>query len=135
MKTKKILIPAIVCAAITLSACGAGNDEPADAATDTRTEASDALSAMTEESAMNAVIASYQEKNPGYETGAVENDYWDVSTEDEGEIVVLYHSYTGAINRYYIDPATGNTIVTEFVPGIIDDEQETGESFNINDYL
>ncbi len=56
---------------------------------------------------------------------------WDVSTNEEKEIVVLYRSYTGAQIRYYIDPVSGKTYVTELVPGIIDEEQRTDESFNI----
>ena len=61
--------------------------------------------------------------------------YWEVSTNDTGERVVLYRSYTGAQIRYYIDPVSGDTYVTELVPGIIDDEQRTEESFNVRDYL
>ena len=60
---------------------------------------------------------------------------WDVSTNEDGEIVVLYRSYTAAQTRYYIDSVTGDTYVTELVPGIIDDEQRTGETFNVRDYL
>ena len=61
--------------------------------------------------------------------------YFDVSASDSGEIVVLYRSYTAAQIRYYIDPATGDVYVTELVPGIIDEEQRTAESFNIGKYL
>ena len=60
---------------------------------------------------------------------------WDVTTNEAGEIVVLYRSYTAAEIRYYINPASGETYVTERVPGIIDDEQRTDESFNVKDYL
>ena len=58
-----------------------------------------------------------------------------MSTNEDGEIVVLYRSYTAAQTRYYIDSVTGDTYVTELVPGIIDDEQRTGETFNVRDYL
>lgn len=61
--------------------------------------------------------------------------YWDIFSSEEDEIVVLFRSYTGAQNRYYIDRITGNTYVAEFVPGITDEEQQTGESFNARDYL
>ena len=61
--------------------------------------------------------------------------YWEVTTNDANEIVVLYRSYTGAQNRYYIEPVSGETYVTELVPGIIDEEQRTEESLNIRDYL
>ena len=59
--------------------------------------------------------------------------YFDVSNSENGEIVVLYRSYTAAQIRYYIDPTSGNVYVTELVPGIIDEEQRTDESFNIRD--
>ena len=61
--------------------------------------------------------------------------YFDVSTADSGEIVVLYRSYTAAQIRYYINPSTGDVHVTELVPGIIDEEQRTDESFNIGKYM
>ena len=61
--------------------------------------------------------------------------YWDVTTNDTDEIVVLYRSYTGAQSRYYIDPVSGDTYVTEMVPGIIDEERPTDESLNVRDYL
>ena len=62
-------------------------------------------------------------------------EYWDVSTNEDGKIVVLYRSYTGAQIRHYVDPVSGETYITELVPGIIDEEQETGETFNVRDYL
>ena len=63
------------------------------------------------------------------------SDGRNASTNDKGEIVVLYRSYTGAQTRYYIDQNTGETYVTELVPGIIDEEQRMDESFNIKEYL
>ena len=50
-----------------------------------------------------------------------------VSKKDE------FMSYAAQI-RYYVDPTSGDTYVTEFVPGITDEEQKTGETFNIRDY-
>ena len=49
--------------------------------------------------------------------------------------LVLFRSYTGAQNRYYIDPVSGEATVTELVPGIMDEEQRTDESLNVWDYL
>lgn len=60
---------------------------------------------------------------------------WDIVSSNAQEIVVLYVAYTGAQIRYYIDPATGETYVTEFVPGITAEEERTSESFNARDYL
>ena len=52
--------------------------------------------------------------------------------------VMLVASLTGCgennETRYYIDPTSGETYSTELVPGIIDEEQRTGESLNVKDY-
>ena len=61
--------------------------------------------------------------------------YWEVVSSSETEIVVLFRSYTGAQIRYYVDPTTGETYVTEFVPGITEAEERTDESFNVKDYM
>ena len=61
--------------------------------------------------------------------------YWELASSDAREVVVLFRSYTGALVRYYIDRSTGSTSVTEFVPGITPEEQRTGESLNVWDYL
>ena len=61
--------------------------------------------------------------------------YWEVTTNENSEIVVLYRSYTGAQIRYYIDPSSGETYSTEFVPGITDEEEKTNETLNVRDYL
>ena len=93
---------------------------------------------ISEDQAYNAVInynkaigsgLSEQINSEGYE------EYWNVSTNEDGKIVVLYRSYTTAQIRYYVDPVSGETYVTEFVPGIADEERETGETFNVRDYL
>ena len=95
----------------------------------------DTSGSFSEEQALTAVRKYYETLNPGYDNDEDLGDYWDVSRNDNGEIVVIYRSYTGSINRYYVDEATGNTYVTEQVPGIIDEEQMTSESFNIKYYL
>ena len=93
---------------------------------------------ISEDQAYNAVInynkaigsgLSEQINSEGYE------EYWNVSTNEDGKIVVLYRSYTAAQIRYYVDPVSGETYVTEIVPGITDEERETGETFNVRDYL
>ena len=55
----------------------------------------------------------------------------EIASSDEQQVVILFRSYTGALVRYYIDRATGDTYVTEFVPGITAEEQRTEESFNL----
>lgn len=94
--------------------------------------------ALTEDQALEAVRNYCFINNPDLESIVDSGEYdvyWDVSTNDDGEIVVLYRSYTAAQIRYYIDPATGETYLTELVPGIIDEEQRTDESFNVKDYM
>ena len=94
--------------------------------------------AITKEQALDAVRNYCFIQDPGLKnmTGSDEYTiYWDVISESADEIVVLYRSYTGAQMRYYISPVSGGTYVTELVPGIIDEERPTDESFNIKDYL
>ena len=159
------IVPVILCAAMLLSACGSAEPdisapvvESIEPVSDTQQEtggqtatqldtsdqssmqtdnAADNSGVITEDQAYAAVINYNKSIGSGYD-GEINSEgyseYWDVSTEN-GKIVVLYRSYTGAQIRYYVDPASGETYVTELVPGIIDEEQENGERFNARDYL
>ena len=60
--------------------------------------------------------------------------YWEVVSGDDTESVVQFRSYTGAKTNYHIDPVSGETYVTEFVPGVTAEEQRTDESFNVWNY-
>ena len=94
--------------------------------------------ALTEDQALNAIKNYCFIKNPDLKNMAESDEYtiyWDVTTNDANEIVVLYRSYTGAQIRYYIDPVSGAACVTEFVQGITDGEQRSEESLNVRDYL
>nr|WP_155959568.1 hypothetical protein [[Eubacterium] cellulosolvens] len=93
---------------------------------------------LTEEQAYEAVINHNRITGSGNAgehntVGAVE--YWNTSTNEDGIIVVLYRSFTGAVIRYYVNPVTGETYVTEWVYGIVDEETRTGETFNAWDYF
>lgn len=157
------LIPAALCMAVFFSSCGEKEEEEVYVSEsieaigeteqniiasldehiemnqdDSGTISSDTTFIISEDQAYTAVINYCKatisdfsdEINPdGY------SEYWDVSTNEAGEIVVLHRSYTAAQIRYYVDPTTGETYVTELVPGIIDEEQRTGEVFNAMDYL
>ncbi len=91
---------------------------------------------ITDEKALEAVRNYCIAKNPDLKEAAGSGDvYWEISSGDEKEAVVLFRSYTAALVRYYIDRATGETYVTEFVPGITPEEERTDESFNVRDYL
>lgn len=100
--------------------------------------ATDASDTITEQQALEAIKQYSYSKDPNLKD--IENSdeytiYWDVSTNENNEIVVLYRSYTAAEIRYYINPSSGETYVTEFVQGITDEEQKTEETFNIRDYM
>ena len=147
---KKVLSVFLSCMILGLTACGnSGSQEgavqveatPIVAETETAAQASEGTeeaAVLTEEQALEAVRNYCFEIQPDLKE-MVEADeetiYWDVITNEEGQIVVLYRSYTGAQIRYYIDPATGEAYTTELVPGIIDEEQRTEDTLNIRDYL
>ena len=94
--------------------------------------------ALTEDQALAAVKNYCLQQNPELKSKAESDEttvYWDASANDDGRIVVLFRSYTGAQIRYYVDLVSGEAYVTELVPGIIDEEQRTEESLNVRDYL
>ncbi|MCR4947143.1 MAG: hypothetical protein K5929_09415 [Lachnospiraceae bacterium] len=139
---KAVVMALILGMAVMTVGCGAKNEvkdntEPAEESGE-QGEDTSSEEALTGEEALTAVENYCYEANPDLE-GIVEDGeyevYWDIASEAEDEIVILYHSYTGSLNRYYIDPVSGDTYVTEFVPGITDEEEQTEESFNIFDYL
>ena len=93
---------------------------------------------LSDEQALTAVRNYCFTINPDLESVVNAEEYpvyWEIAANDGQEIVVLFRSYTGAQVRYYIDRTTGETSVTEFVPGITPEEQKTEESFNVRDYL
>ncbi|WP_406543983.1 hypothetical protein [Pseudobutyrivibrio sp.] len=103
---------------------------------ESNTEESDEV--ITEDQALDAVQNYCIQQNPDLEDMVDSGDYviyWNVESSNEEEIVVVYRSYTAAIVRYYVDVQTGDTYVTEFVSGITDGEEKTGENFNIRDYI
>ena len=126
---KKItMIFAVCCMACSMAACSSGR----------KAETAAQEQALTEEQALASIQNYCFMQNPELEKETDSEDtrvYWDVSTNDSNEIVVLFRSYTGSETRYYIDPVSGETYSTELVPGIIDEEQRTDESFNVKDYM
>ncbi len=92
---------------------------------------------MSDEQAVSAIRNYCFINNPDLEKYVNSGDspvYWDISSSDGKEIVVVFRSYTGSVNRYYIDPVSGETYVTERVPGIKDEEGRTSETMNAWDY-
>ena len=93
---------------------------------------------LTDEQAVSAIRRYCCTQNPDLENmvnGGEYPVYWDVASRDEHEIVILFRSYTGAQIRYHIDPVSGDTYVTEFVPGITSGEERLDESLNVWDYV
>ncbi len=93
---------------------------------------------LSDEQALAAVRRYCLIGNPdlkGMEAGGEYPVYWEIASGSEQEIVVLFRSYTGSQLRYHIDPLSGDTYVTEFVPGITAEETRTDESLNARDYL
>ena len=118
-------------------AVNSGSSKTETAVTTSGTEsANEAL--ITQDQALEAIKKYCFENDPELESMMNSGDYtmyFDASVNDAGEIVVLYRSYTAAQIRYYINPTSGEVYVTELVPGIIDEEQKTDETFNIRDYM
>ncbi len=116
----------------------AKEEEKSDAADTEEAESSDKADMITEDQALEAIKNYCYTNDPGLKDMVDSDEYtifWDVTTDDDGEIVVLYRSYTSAQIRYYINPYSGETYVTEQVPGIIDEEQKTEETLNVRDYI
>lgn len=92
---------------------------------------------VTDDMILNAVKNYCYDQNPDLEDIVNEGEYtvyWEVESNDAREAVVLYRSYTGSHSRFYIDTQTWDFYVTEFLPGVTDEER-TGEEANLGDYL
>ena len=114
------------------------NKDSAEEDKNTQESGGEEASAVTDEDALKAIQNLCFEENPNLKDTIEEGDYpvyWTVESSDDTQIVVLYRAYTGAQIRYYIDRESGDTQVTEFVPGITDAEEKTEQTFNIKDYL
>ena len=112
-----------------------GNQDPLPAEED---DGSDAPDVITDEEALDAVRSFVASTNPEIVAMEYSDDYtvvFEVESSTGEEVVVLFRSYTASQTRFYIDRHTGETKVTERVPGIIDEETPTGETFNIKNYM
>ena len=93
---------------------------------------------MTDTQALAAIENYCYASNPDLKGIVDAGQYpvsWEIESFSEQEIVVLFRSYTGALIRYTIDPVSGRTTVTEFVPGVTAAEEPTEEQLNAWDYL
>lgn len=94
--------------------------------------------AMSDEQACAAIERYCCLSNPDLKGIVDSGEYpvsWKITEYSEDQIVILFHSYTGADVRYYIDPVSGETYVTEFVSGVTAEEQRTDETLNVWDYM
>ena len=94
--------------------------------------------AMSDEQACAAIERYCCLSNPDLKGIVESGEYpvsWKITEYSEEQIVILFHSYTGADVRYYIDPVSGETYVTEFVSGVTAEEQRTDETLNVWDYM
>ena len=98
----------------------------------------DAPDVVTDEQAIEAVRNYVSSINPDaieMEESGDHTVYFALESSTGEEIVVMFRSYTASETRFYINRATGETKITEYVPGITDQETETGESFNIKNFM
>ena len=117
-------------------------DESTDVAAEQESTAGDSgesdAKVLTDEQARDAVWKYIcTEENPSLEEYDGEASVYCVVSSEEGadEIRIDFRSYTGSHEYFYIDRATGDTHSTQFVPGIIDEEEDTGLSINVWDYI
>ena len=95
-------------------------------------------SGLTDEQALSAIRSYCASVIPDVEEMAASGDYsiyWAIADSSDEQIVVVFRSYTGSLNRYYIDRATGDAYITEFVPGITPAEERSDESLNVWAYV
>ena len=86
---------------------------------------------VTEEAAYEGV-QSYCERAFGWDGKAEEGSAWlAMGTGTDSEYQVIFRSYTGALVYFYVEKASGNTRVVEYVPAL-NTEHEAG-SFNLFD--
>ena len=92
---------------------------------------------LSEQQVLNAIELYCRMQNPDLNNMSQDeyNYYWEVTESSDSSYCVLFRSYTGAQNYFYIDCETGEVNVSEFVPGVSIEETLTEEKFNIYDYV
>ena len=121
---KKFAVMLACVMALGLVACGTKTEETSSLQVEEIPAAEESVQVdkITEEQATQAIHDYCIESFPDLANMEGSDDYtlyWEASTNENGEIVALYRAYTGALIRYYVNPETGDTYVTEQVPGII----------------
>jgi len=106
-----------------------------EATTEATTEAAteETLAPLTDEMVFDAIHNYCVIENP--ENASLDADSWEIVSSDDSQVVVLFRAYTGAEIRYYVDRVTGDTYVTEFVSGIMDEEQMSDVTLNAREHI
>ncbi len=93
---------------------------------------------LTDDQALAGIKNYCLQQDPSLADMVDSDDYtieWSVESSDDDEIVVLYRSYTAAEIRYYVDREDGDVDITEYVPAVMSEPEESAEEFNIKGYL
>lgn len=140
MKKLLICMICIVCAAGMISCASAGASKNVEAATEatSNTVIEPIQDILTDEQAIAAVRSFCYANNPDLEEIVKAETYpvyWTVDSSDEQTVVVLFRSYTGALIRYHIDRATGDTYSTEPDPENTSEEVRSQDTINVKDYI
>ena len=140
MRSSIIIIAITLCMAMPIASCGKKEE------TEHMSESVEALDDVEQ----NTVVPSIEDQkvNPVVPDATSDNTTENISSESEADTTLDNgadsisedQAYAAVINYCKatipdFSDVTGDTYVTELVPGIIDDEQRTGETFNVRDYL
>ena len=93
---------------------------------------------LSDEDVYSAIVNYCHDNYPDLDKIIADGEYplyWEIESTSDKETVILFRSYTGAQVRYYVDPYSGDTYVTEYVPGITPDEEKSEDSLNVRYYL
>ena len=128
MKKKNLLLPVVLCTAMLMTACSG----------QTLAESSIEKEPIETVAATEAPAAETPAEAPAAEETATTTEAEAAAPAENSENTVTEAS--GAITQDRAMDAVLNYFkadfyVTELVPGIIDEEQKTGKTFNVNDYI
>ena len=135
MKKLFCTIALAVAMLMVLQGCGSQNESAENAQPPEKPEASAAAeSGITAEMAYEGV-SNYC--HSAYDWSPAESNpdimYVDMGEETETEYQVIFRSYTGAVEYFYVDKASGNTRMVAYVPSLAVEEEEG--TINLYDYL
>lgn len=89
-------------------------------------------SGLTEEQAYKGIY-NYCDENYGWNMADEYSMYLEAGEHSETEYMFTFRSYTGSFTYFYVDKATGNTRMVDYVPAL--DITEDSGTMNVYDYL